>query len=466
MKTIKAFALAALLCSAAFAQNIVTTTLAGDVVDSVTLQINVADLTKVNVGDMLYVDREAMLVLRKDVAVTVARGQRTQSATHQSGATVYAGKPDKFYTNDPASASLCTSANVAVTPWINITNGNQWTCSGGKWTQTGGGGGGAVASVFGRTGAVVAASGDYTAAQVTNAVDQTGSYSNPGWITALAAAKLTGHNCASNSDAGYFCSGTDAANLTGTINNARLPTSISITGPLTATGPGGGVAGALDLGCGTTPSNPSSGTLSYFCDGGNSNHLSSVNSSGSVVDLQAGGASGALVLIEKHTASSSGTIDFTSCISSTYDDYLITATGVQAATDGTSLRMRTGTGVGPTWDTGSTYDWTRGYCSVGTSGCGSSGSVGAANDSAATLAVLISSSHSTEISSLRFSKPADTTSYHMFNVIGIQHASDSGMYSTYGAAGNTNTTAVTGVRLFMAAGNIATGDFRCYGITK
>lgn len=54
------------------------------------------------------------------------------------------------------------------------------------------GGGGAVSSVFTRTGAVVAQAGDYTAAQVTNAVDSTQSYSNPTWLTALASSKLTG----------------------------------------------------------------------------------------------------------------------------------------------------------------------------------------------------------------------------------------------------------------------------------
>jgi len=48
------------------------------------------------------------------------------------------------------------------------------------------------ASVFGRTGVVVATTGDYTAAQVTNAVDSTGSYANPAWITSLAASKITG----------------------------------------------------------------------------------------------------------------------------------------------------------------------------------------------------------------------------------------------------------------------------------
>lgn len=54
-----------------------------------------------------------------------------------------------------------------------------------------GGGGGAVSSVFGRTGAVTAQTGDYTAAQVTNALSSTGSYANPAWLTSLAWSKLT-----------------------------------------------------------------------------------------------------------------------------------------------------------------------------------------------------------------------------------------------------------------------------------
>jgi hypothetical protein len=51
---------------------------------------------------------------------------------------------------------------------------------------------GAVASVFGRTGAIVATAGDYTAALVTNSVSTLGSYADPAWITSLAYAKITG----------------------------------------------------------------------------------------------------------------------------------------------------------------------------------------------------------------------------------------------------------------------------------
>lgn len=50
----------------------------------------------------------------------------------------------------------------------------------------------AVSSVFGRTGAVVATAGDYTAAQITNAIDSTQTYTNPAWLTALAWSKITG----------------------------------------------------------------------------------------------------------------------------------------------------------------------------------------------------------------------------------------------------------------------------------
>ena len=50
---------------------------------------------------------------------------------------------------------------------------------------------GDVPSVFGRTGAVVAQAGDYTAAQVTNAVSSAATYNDPSWISTLDWAKIT-----------------------------------------------------------------------------------------------------------------------------------------------------------------------------------------------------------------------------------------------------------------------------------
>ena len=48
-----------------------------------------------------------------------------------------------------------------------------------------------VSTVFGRTGAIVAIAGDYTVAQITNAVDSTSAYNNPPWIASLPWTKIT-----------------------------------------------------------------------------------------------------------------------------------------------------------------------------------------------------------------------------------------------------------------------------------
>jgi hypothetical protein len=81
-----------------------------------------------------------------------------------------------------AEAFFKTSATAGQN-WYGCTSLNTWTPLGG---------GGSVWNVFGRIGNVTAQTGDYTAAQVTNAVDASGSYSNPAWLTALAWAKITG----------------------------------------------------------------------------------------------------------------------------------------------------------------------------------------------------------------------------------------------------------------------------------
>ena len=49
-----------------------------------------------------------------------------------------------------------------------------------------------VQSVYGRIGTVTAQSGDYTAAQVTNAVSSASAYADPAWITSIAWSKISG----------------------------------------------------------------------------------------------------------------------------------------------------------------------------------------------------------------------------------------------------------------------------------
>jgi len=98
-----------------------------------------------------------------------------------------------------ANASLDTRVNS--TPYglqniLNFAAGSNVTLgassSAGSMTITINAAAAPVSSVFTRTGAIVAATGDYTAAQVTNAVDTTQTYNNPAWITGLPWSKITG----------------------------------------------------------------------------------------------------------------------------------------------------------------------------------------------------------------------------------------------------------------------------------
>jgi hypothetical protein len=125
----------------------------------------------------------------------------------------------------------------------------------------------AVTSVFTRTGAVVAASGDYSAAQVTNAVDSTGSYSNPSWITGLAWSKITtgvpafpvntgavSHQffTAYNSTTGVFSAGQPAfTDISGALAHSQLPTLLSGDIPANAANTSGNAGTATALA--TTP---------------------------------------------------------------------------------------------------------------------------------------------------------------------------------------------------------------------
>jgi trimeric autotransporter adhesin len=96
---------------------------------------------------------------------------------------------------------------------------------------------GAVASVFTRTGAVVAAAGDYTAAQVTNAVSTIGSYADPAWITSLAYSKITGAPAAGVPTTRQVIAG---AGLTG---GGALSADVTLSAPLMGASGGSHAAG-------------------------------------------------------------------------------------------------------------------------------------------------------------------------------------------------------------------------------
>lgn len=183
-------------------------------------------------------------------------------------------------------------------------------------------------------------------------------------------------------------------------------------------------------------------------------------------EWNAGHVGADFVLLEQHTASSSATLDFTTFISSTYDDYMIEGVALVMATDNIDFRVQVGTGGGPTYDTGNNYQWARTGFGTGAVATTDSGTTGAgariANgiDTSLTAFAFLSfrlNAHNLQSTSLNKILLGET--YFLDN-------STNAMFSRFGGIWTTAGTAVTALRFLASSGNIASGTIRIYGIAK
>ncbi len=191
--------------------------------------------------------------------------------------------------------------------------------------------------------------------------------------------------------------------------------------------------------------------------------------SGTTINSTGGVGGSGLVLVEQHTASSSASLNFTSCFTSAYDDYLIRITGLVPATNSAIPYLRVSTNGGSSYDSGANYDWSNTTIAVGTA---TSGANGAANASAFKLftdsgsANGVSSSYPMDLD-LSIRNPLGST--YRKNLQGIGNAVYAVGPSSYGFgfyAIYTPTTAVNAFQILYSTGNIASGIVRVYGLTK
>ncbi len=174
--------------------------------------------------------------------------------------------------------------------------------------------------------------------------------------------------------------------------------------------------------------------------------------------------SGAPVLLEQHTASASATLDFTTAISSTYDEYLIEFVNVIPATNAGTLWMRMSTDGGSTYDSGTNYS----HLAFGTNRFG--GAATGAVDSGGTKIILtqsaVDNTSTAGISgSLRLFSPG-STSVHK-NIVGtLNYLTGGTLETTQNTGWYRSTTAVNAFRFLFASGNITSGIIRVYGIPK
>jgi hypothetical protein len=176
-------------------------------------------------------------------------------------------------------------------------------------------------------------------------------------------------------------------------------------------------------------------------------------------------ASPGLVLLEQHTAAASATLDFTSFISSTYDQYLFELVDIVPATDDTIPYMRVGTGGGPTYDAGNNYGWT-GWRWLN-SGSGTSGAASGEAQISLTLAIHKAANWPPLCGSLKLFNPQSSSTNKLIT----------GQFETFDTAANLPlgtvlaasyqaVTAITAVRFLMSSGNITSGTIRVYGVAK
>ena len=172
------------------------------------------------------------------------------------------------------------------------------------------------------------------------------------------------------------------------------------------------------------------------------------------------------ILLASATASTSSSIDFTSNINSTYDLYAFVMYDVVPATDGAVLVSRVSDDGGSTWESTN-------YLATGQSGdSGSSSSIWSGTtyipvgSTAASWGIDAGNTAGGLAAIAYLGDPSNTSNNkHLFGqMVCFDNDGSTANMARWGGFWTGDTTAITGVRFLMSSGNIASGEFRMYGI--
>lgn len=170
-----------------------------------------------------------------------------------------------------------------------------------------------------------------------------------------------------------------------------------------------------------------------------------------------------LVLLEQHTASASASLDFTTSISATYDEYMIEFVNVVPATNAQTFEMKVSTDGGSTWVGGTAYTTSRLYWGQGDT------VTGVATASAAYFALAGSVQTTANYSvngSIKLFNPGGSAYKFISGQTLSASASGSNLYIWNLSGAYADTTAVNAFQFLFASGNIASGTIRVYGVAK
>lgn len=174
-------------------------------------------------------------------------------------------------------------------------------------------------------------------------------------------------------------------------------------------------------------------------------------------------AGGSLVLLQTATASASATVDLTTGITSTYDEYLIVYSDVVPGTDNTDLYLRVSQDGGSTFKSGaSDYRWGR-YAWTDGAATAASGSTGATHYMV--MLGLGNATGETCSGEVRILRPSTSSGYKQITAYGSLFNASIQANATSGAL-VLNESAINGFRLIMSSGTITRGEFALYGVRK
>lgn len=175
-----------------------------------------------------------------------------------------------------------------------------------------------------------------------------------------------------------------------------------------------------------------------------------------------------LVLIQAQTASTSASIDFTTGITSAYDQYVLVITNLVPVNDDVEVWLRVQ--VGGSFQSGA------GYYEYMTLSYGTDLTSRATNSTSATEMVLTSETATYAVGNaagesfnavIFFGDPASTAQNKVFSWQGFYRAAAAiGQQCQGGGIVIGSTSAITGVQVLLESGNIASGEFQLFGVQR
>lgn len=209
----------------------------------------------------------------------------------------------------------------------------------------------------------------------------------------------------------------------------------------------------------STPSNPAAGYLRLYANT-TTGQIACVDSSGSSC-IATGGGGGGYKLLESHSASSSSSLDFTTCISGSYQTYKLVILDLVPSTNANFL-MRVSTDGGMNWVSTASYSVIRSGMSTSNGGAGAGGTAQTSMQGNST-AWTTTAGWSIE-GEVQFYAPA-ASPFKQFHgrIMGITTGSRAAydFFGVYEVA-----TAVNAVQILPSAGTWTSGTIQCYGLSQ